>query len=158
MIIENKFQDLILNASIKAALSSYYLVGKKNKIAADKAAVDAMRSELNKIDMVGKVVIGEGELDEAPMLFIGEKLGSMKGGPILDIAVDPLEGTNFAANNLPGALSVIAIAGKSNLLHVPETYMNKISAKVSENGVIDLDFSIKKNINNLSEYKNKNPN
>ena len=116
MIIENKFQDLILNASIKAALSSFYLVGKKNKIAADKAAVDAMRSELNKIDMVGKVVIGEGELDEAPMLFIGEKLGSMKGGPILDIAVDPLEGTNFAANNLPGALSVIAIAGKSNLL------------------------------------------
>ena len=158
MILENKFQDLILNASIKAALSSFYLVGKKNKIAADKAAVDAMRSELNKIDMVGKVVIGEGELDEAPMLFIGEKLGSMKGGPILDIAVDPLEGTNFAANNLPGALSVIAIAGKSNLLHAPETYMNKISAKVSENGVIDLDFSIKKNINNLSEYKNKNPN
>ena len=145
-----------MNASIKAALSSFYLVGKKNKIAADKAAVDAMRSELNKIDMMGEVVIGEGELDEAPMLYIGEKLGSMKG-PNIDIAVDPLEGTNFAANNLPGALSVIAIAGKSNLFNAPETYMNKISANVTEKGVVDLDFSIKNNINNLSEYKNKEP-
>ncbi len=147
-----------MNASIKAALSSFYLVGKKNKIAADKAAVDAMRSELNKIDMVGKVVIGEGELDEAPMLFIGEKLGSMKGGPILDIAVDPLEGTNFAANNLPGALAVIAVSNKSHLFKAPETYMNKISVNFTEPNVVDLDFSTKKNIYNLAEFKNKKPN
>ena len=156
MILEKKFEDMILKVSTRSALSSSYFVGKKDKIAADKAAVDTMRSELNKIDMMGEVVIGEGELDEAPMLYIGEKLGSMNG-PNIDIAVDPLEGTNFAANNLPGALSVIAIAGKSNLFNAPETYMNKISANVTEKGVVDLDFSIKNNINNLSEYKNKEP-
>ena len=156
MILEKKFEDMILKVSTRSALSSSYFVGKKDKIAADKAAVDTMRSELNKIDMIGEIVIGEGELDEAPMLYIGEKLGSMKG-PNIDIAVDPLEGTNFAANNLPGALSVIAIAGKSNLFNAPETYMNKISANITEKGVIDLDFSIKNNIKNLSEYKNKEP-
>ena len=156
MILEKKFEDMILKVSTRSALSSSYFVGKKDKIAADKAAVDTMRSELNKIDMMGEVVIGEGELDEAPMLYIGEKLGSMNG-PNIDIAVDPLEGTNFAANNLPGALSVIAIAGKSNLFNAPETYMNKISANVTEKGVIDLDFSIKNNIKNLSEYLNKEP-
>ena len=111
MILDKKYENLLLNVSLRAALSASLFVGKKDKIAADKAAVDSMRSELNKIDMKGEVVIGEGELDEAPMLYIGEKLGSMKG-PDLDIAVDPLEGTNFAANNLPGALSVIAIAHK----------------------------------------------
>ena len=107
MILEKKFEEKFINVTCRAALSAYHLVGKNDKIAADKAAVDSMRSELNKIDMSGQIVIGEGELDEAPMLYIGEKLGSMKG-PELDIAVDPLEGTNFAAKNLPGALSVIA--------------------------------------------------
>ena len=157
MFLEKIYEDLVLNVSKKAALSSSYLVGKKDKIAADKAAVDAMRSELNKIDMKGEIVIGEGELDEAPMLYIGEKVGTGKG-PNLDIAVDPLEGTNFAANNLPGALSVIALSNKSNLFSAPETYMNKISANVKEKDVIDLDFSIKDNIYNLSEYKNIKPN
>ncbi len=156
MILDKKFEDIILNVSSRAALASSYLVGKKDKVSADKAAVDTMRTELNKIDMTGEIVIGEGELDEAPMLYIGEKLGSMSG-PNIDIAVDPLEGTNFAANNLPGALSVIAIAGKSNLLNAPETYMDKISANVLEKGVIDLDFTVKDNINNLCEYKNKKP-
>jgi len=140
----------------KAALASYHLVGKKDKVAADKAAVDKMRTELNRIDMEGEVVIGEGELDEAPMLFIGEKLGTKKG-PKLDIAVDPLEGTNFVANNLPGALSVISVAEKSNLLKAPETYMNKISANISDPNIIDLDNSVKKNIYNLAEYKDKQP-
>ena len=139
MILDEELEKLFLNVSIKAAYSSYHLVGKKDKNAADKAAVDSMRSELNKINMKGKIVIGEGELDEAPMLYIGERLGT-DIGPELDIAVDPLEGTNFAANNLPGALSVIAIAGKSNLLNAPETYMDKISANVSEDKIIDLDF------------------
>ena len=156
MSLDKKFENLLLNVSSKAALASYKLVGKKNKKAADKAAVDVMRSELNKIDMIGKIVIGEVELDKATMLYIGEKLGSMSG-PELDIAVDPLEGTNFAANNLPGALSVIAISEKNNLLNAPETYMNKISTNVSENKVIDLDYSLKKNIYNLAEYKNKKP-
>ena len=157
MVLEKKYEDLVLNVSKKAALSSSYLVGKKDKIAADKAAVDAMRSELNRIDMKGEIVIGEGELDKAPMLYIGEKVGT-GNGPNLDIAVDPLEGTNFAANNLPGALSVIALSNKSNLFSAPETYMNKISANVKEKDVIDLDFSIKDNIYNLSEYKNTKPN
>ena len=124
MTIDSKFIDLLSNITSRAALAAHFFVGKKDKIAADKAAVDSMRSELNKINMRGKIVIGEGELDEAPMLYIGERVGT-NIGPELDIAVDPLEGTNFAANNLPGALSVIAIAGKSNLLNAPETYMDK---------------------------------
>ena len=92
------------------------------------------------MNIQGKIVIGEGELDDAPMLYIGEQLGN-KNGPELDIAVDPLEGTNFAANNLPGALSVIAVSEKNNLLNAPETYMDKISTRVKEKNVIDLDFS-----------------
>jgi len=156
MTIDKKFIDQFIKVSTRAALASHYLVGKKNKIAADKAAVDAMRLELNKIDMTGEIVIGEGELDEAPMLYIGEKLGTMNG-PKLDIAVDPLEGTNFAANNLPGALSVIAVAEKSNLFNAPETYMEKIATSKIDKGVVDLDYTVKKNILNLSEFKNKSP-
>jgi fructose-1,6-bisphosphatase II / sedoheptulose-1,7-bisphosphatase len=132
------------------------LIGKKDKISADKAAVDSMRSNLNNLEIKGEIVIGEGELDEAPMLYIGEKLGTNKG-PEFDIAVDPLEGTNFAANNLPGALSVIAITEKNNLFKAPETYMEKISTKVIEKNVVDLDYTVKKNISNLSDYLNKNP-
>ena len=156
MAIDKKFIDQLINVSTKAALSSSYLVGKKNKIAADKAAVDSMRDELNKMNIKGRIVIGEGELDEAPMLYIGEELGN-KNGPELDIAVDPLEGTNFVAKNLPGALSVIAVAEKNNLFNAPETYMEKISSNVKEKGVVDLDYPVKKNINNLSDYLNKNP-
>ena len=156
MAIDKKFIDQFINVTSKAALASSYLVGKKDKIAADKAAVDSMRLELNKMDIKGKIVIGEGELDEAPMLYIGEEVGNQKG-PELDIAVDPLEGTNFAANDLPGALSVLAIAEKKNLFNAPETYMEKISTKAKEKNVVDLDYSVKKNISNLSEYLNKKP-
>ena len=154
MGIDKKYVDQIIKVSEKAALASSYLVGKNDKIAADKAAVDSMRSELNKIDMSGEVVIGEGSLDEAPMLYTGELLGN-KNGPKFDIAVDPLEGTNFAANNLPGATSVIAIAEKGNLFNAPETYMDKIATGPIEKGLIDLDFPLKKNISNLAYYLNK---
>jgi len=154
MPIDKKFINQFVNVTTKAALASSYLVGKKDKIAADKAATDSMRKELNKINMNGKIVIGEGELDEAPMLYIGEKLGTTKG-PILDIAVDPLEGTNFVANNLPGGLSVIAAAEKNNLFNAPETYMNKIAVGNVEEGTVDLDYPIKKNISNLADAKNK---
>jgi fructose-1,6-bisphosphatase II / sedoheptulose-1,7-bisphosphatase len=143
MPIDKKFINQFVNVTTKAALASSYLVGKKDKIAADKAATDSMRKELNKINMNGKIVIGEGELDEAPMLYIGETLGTTKG-PILDIAVDPLEGTNFVANNLPGGLSVIAVAEKNNLFNAPETYMHKIAVGNIEEGTVDLDYSIKK--------------
>jgi len=154
MAIDKIYVDRILKVSEKAALASSYLVGKNDKNAADQAAVDSMRSELNKINMNGEVVIGEGSLDEAPMLYTGEKLGN-KNGPFFDIAVDPLEGTNFAANNLPGATSVIAIAEKGNLFNAPETYMNKIAAGPIQKGLIDLDFTIKKNISNLADFLNK---
>jgi len=156
MSIDKKFIDQFIDVTSKAALASSYLVGKKDKIAADKAAVDSMRGELNKINIQGEIVIGEGELDEAPMLYIGEKVGT-NNGPIFDIAVDPLEGTNFAANNLPGALSVIAIAEKGGLFSAPETYMEKIATKVNEKNVIDLDYTVKQNISNLSDSLNKNP-
>ena len=156
MTIDKKFVNKLAIVTSKAALETSYFVGKKDKIAADKAAVDSMRSNLNNFDIRGSIVIGEGELDEAPMLYIGEKLGTNKG-PEFDIAVDPLEGTNFVANNLPGALSVIAIAEKNKLFKAPETYMEKISTKVSDKNVVDLDYSIKKNISNLSDYLNKNP-
>ena len=155
MTIDKKFIDQIIEISSRAAFASSHLVGKNDKIAADKAAVDAMRRYLNQMDINGKVVIGEGELDEAPMLYIGEELGT-KNGPNIDIAVDPLEGTNFAAKNLPGALSVISIAERNNLFHAPETYMNKIAAKVDQKNIVDLDFSVKKNLDNLAQYKNKN--
>jgi len=154
MTIDKKYIDHFINVSSKAALASSYLVGKKDKIAADQAAVDSMRSELNKINMNGEVVIGEGSLDEAPLLYTGELLGNKKG-PSFDIAVDPLEGTNFAANNLPGAITVIAIAEKGNLFNAPETYMDKIATGKIDKGLVDLDNPLKKNISNLADFLNK---
>ncbi len=150
----NEISDVTSNA----AIACYPFLGKKDKILADKAATDEMRTRLNKLDIDGKVVIGEGELDNAPMLFIGERLGTGKG-PSIDIAVDPVEGTNFAANNLPGALSVLAISNKGNLFNAPETYMNKIAVgKDIPKDAIDLDFSIEKNIKNIAESTNKDIN
>jgi fructose-1,6-bisphosphatase II / sedoheptulose-1,7-bisphosphatase len=154
MALDKKFVDQFVNVTVKAASAASLLVGKKDKNAADQAAVDSMRDELNKIDMVGEVVIGEGSLDEAPMLYTGEILGNKKG-PTLDIAVDPVEGTNFVANNLPGGITVLAIAEKNNLFNAPETYMNKIATGKIDKGLIDLDFTIEKNIKNLSDFKNK---
>jgi fructose-1,6-bisphosphatase II / sedoheptulose-1,7-bisphosphatase len=154
MAIDKKFIDHFTNITSRAAIASSFFIGKKDKIAADKAAVDSMRSELNKINMTGKVVIGEGALDEAPMLYTGEILGT-KNGPNFDIAVDPVEGTNFVANNMPGGIAVLAIAEEGNLFNAPETYMNKIATGKIENGLIDLDFPLKKNIKNLSEFMNK---
>ena len=154
MTIDKKFIEQFILVTSKAALAASYLVGKKDKIAADQAAVDSMRTELNKIDMNGQVVIGEGTLDEAPLLYTGEFLGT-KIGPDFDIAVDPVEGTNFVANNLPGGITVLAISEKGNLFNAPETYMNKIATGKIDKGLIDLDYPIEKNIKNLSEFKNK---
>ena len=154
MAIDKKFIDQFIKVTSKAALAASYKIGKKDKNGADQAAVDSMRAELNKIDMNGKVVIGEGTLDEAPLLYTGEFLGS-KNGPEFDIAVDPVEGTNFVANNLPGAIAVISIGEKGNLFNAPETYMNKIATGKIDKGLIDLDYPLEKNIKNLSNYKNK---
>ena len=155
MTLDKELLNNLVNITSSAAMSSFPHVGKKNKELTDKAATDDMRKNLNKLDISGEVVIGEGELDEAPMLYIGEKLGTGKG-PFIDIAVDPVEGTNFVANNLPGALSVLAVSNKGNLFHAPETYMNKIAVG---NDVpidaVDLDFSVEKNIKNIADVKNK---
>ena len=155
MELSKKLLDKIINVTSKAAIACYPHLGKKDKILADKAATDEMRKNLNMLDIDGKVVIGEGELDKAPMLFIGEKLGTCKG-PSIDIAVDPVEGTNFVANNLPGALSVLALSIKGNLFSAPETYMDKLAVgKDVPNDAVDLDYSIEKNIKNIADSKNK---
>ena len=155
MALKKELINKILTVTSKAAISCHKFLGKNDKINADKAATDTMRNEINKLEINGEVVIGEGELDKAPMLYIGEKLGA--GGNLdIDIAVDPVEGTNFVAKNLPGALSVIAVAEKGNLFHAPETYMDKlaVSNKVPHEA-IDLDFSLEKNIKNLADALNK---
>ena len=155
MSIDSKYLNLFIKATEKAAIGASRFIGKHDKIAADKGAVDPMREELNKINMEGTVVIGEGEMDEAPMLYIGEKLGTLKG-PKFDIAVDPLEGTKFTANNQPNAFSVIAIAKKGDLLSAPDTYMEKIAigANLPKN-LLDLDNTVEQNIKLLSVAKNK---
>jgi len=155
MNLDKELIDKLVYITSSASIACHKYIGKNDKIIADKAATDAMRMNLNKLDVDGKVVIGEGELDEAPMLYIGEKLGTGKG-PSIDIAVDPLEGTNFVAKNLPGAMSVIAITSKGNLFNAPETYMDKIAVgKDVPKDATDLDFSIEKNIKNIAESKNK---
>jgi fructose-1,6-bisphosphatase II / sedoheptulose-1,7-bisphosphatase len=155
--INPKLLDKFIRVCERAAFGASKFRGKNDKVAADQAAVDEMRAELNKIEMKGKIVIGEGEMDEAPMLFIGEKLGT-NSGEELDIAVDPLEGTNFAAKNLPNAISVMAITKKGGLLSAPDTYMEKIAigSHLPKN-IIDLDNSVEKNIKLLAEAKNITP-
>ena len=155
MSIEKKFLNLFIKVTEKAAIGASKFIGKKDKIAADKGAVDPMRRELNKINMEGTVVIGEGEMDEAPMLYIGEKLGTLNG-PKFDIAVDPLEGTKFTANGEPNAFSVLAISEKGGLLSAPDTYMEKIviGSNLPSN-LMDIDHGVEKNIKILAEAKNK---
>ena len=156
MNFKKEFLDNIINVTSNAAIACHKHLGKKDKILVDKAATDIMRTNLNDLDIDGKIVIGEGELDEAPMLYIGEKLGTGKGYAV-DIAVDPLEGTNFAANNLPGALSVISISEKGNLFNAPETYMDKLAVgKNVPYDATDLDFPVEKNLKNIADAKNKN--
>ena len=157
MIIDKKYINPFILATERAAYGASLYKGKGDKIAADQSAVDEMRNQLNKINMKGRIVIGEGELDEAPMLYIDEEVGN-KSGEELDIAVDPLEGTNFTAKNLPNALSVLAVTRKGNLLHAPDIYMEKIAIGSGfPKNLVDLDFSVKKNIERLSDAKNTSP-
>ena len=154
MSIDSKFLNLFIKATEKAAIGASKFIGKKDKIGADKGAVDPMRRELNKINMEGSIVIGEGEMDEAPMLYIGEKLGTLTG-PKFDIAVDPLEGTKFTANNQPNAFSVLAISNKGDLLKAPDVYMEKIAVGTNlPKNLLDLDNGVEKNIKLLAEAKN----
>ena len=155
MSIDKKFLKLFTKVTEKAAIGASKYIGKNDKIGADKGAVDPMRRELNKINMEGTVVIGEGEMDEAPMLYIGEKLGTLNG-PKFDIAVDPLEGTKFTANGEPNAFSVLAISEKGGLLSAPDSYMKKIviGSNLPKN-LMDIDNGVEKNIKLLAEAKNK---
>jgi len=156
-LIDPKLLKKFTRVCERAAFGASKFRGKNDKIAADQAAVDEMRSELNKIEMKGKVVIGEGEMDEAPMLFIGEEIGTGKGDE-LEIAVDPLEGTNFTAKNLPNAIAVLAVTKKGGLLSAPDTYMEKIAIGSGfPKGIIDLDNSVEKNIKLLAEAKKTTP-
>ena len=155
MSIDKSYLDKFIRSTEKAAYGASSFIGKGDKNAADQGAVDLMRQELNKINMNGKVVIGEGEMDEAPMLYIGEKVGTKKG-QTLDIALDPLEGTNFVAKNLPNSFSMLAVSEKGNLFSAPDTYMEKIAIGTDmPTNLLDLDNSVKKNIELLSEAKNK---
>jgi fructose-1,6-bisphosphatase II / sedoheptulose-1,7-bisphosphatase len=136
----------------KAAIACYDWIGKGNEKLADQAAVNAMRDELNKMNIAGTVVIGEGERDEAPMLYIGEKVG--QGSLEIDIALDPLEGTTICATANPNSLAVIAFAHKGNFLHAPDVYMDKIAVGGGlPLGVVDLDNSPQNNLKNLAAAK-----
>ena len=144
----------LVRVSEFAALAASKFIGRGDEKAADQAAVDAMRNCLNSLTISGKVVIGEGERDEAPMLYIGEEVGL--GGPKVDIALDPLEGTTITANGGENAMAVIALAQEGGFLNAPDVYMEKISANVQNNQVISLQQSLKSNIQELAKYKKVN--
>ena len=153
-----EFQDRMLSLGLArvseaAALASAKLIGKGDEKAADQAAVNAMREQLNMLDIAGVVVIGEGERDEAPMLFIGEEVGTGKG-PGVDIALDPLEGTTLTAKDMPNALTVIAMGPRGSMLHAPDTYMDKLAIGPGfEKDVVTLDMTPGERVEALAKAK-----
>src|SRR5215217_5563427 len=156
-VIERILTLELVRVTERAAVASARLRGQGREKAADQAAVDAMRRELNKLPIDGTVVIGEGERDEAPMLFIGEQVGA-KNGPKVDIAVDPLEGTTLCAKNMPGAIATMAMAEGGTLLNAPDVYMDKIAVGPGySKGVVDLDAPPEQNIRNLAKAKGVQP-
>jgi fructose-1,6-bisphosphatase II / sedoheptulose-1,7-bisphosphatase len=156
-MIERIFSIEIARVTERAAVAAARLRGRGAEKKSDQAAVDAMRRELAKLPIDGTVVIGEGEMDEAPMLFIGEKVGT-KFGPKVDIAVDPLEGTTLCAKNMPGAIATLAMAEEGALLHAPDIYMDKIAIGPGYvKGVVDLDAPGDENIRNLAKAKGVKP-
>jgi fructose-1,6-bisphosphatase II / sedoheptulose-1,7-bisphosphatase len=147
----------IVRVTERAAVSAARLCGQGDKVAADQAAVDAMRRELNKIPIDGTVVIGEGERDKAPMLFIGEKVGN-SNGPKVDIAVDPLDGTTLCAKGMPGAIATMAMAEGGTLLNAPDVYMQKIAIGPGyDRNVVELDAPPEENIRRLAKAKGVQP-
>lgn len=154
----NDFNDRALSLGLArvseaAAIACAPLIGRGDEKAADQAAVDAMRTQLNKLDISGVVVIGEGERDEAPMLFIGEEVGNGTG-PGVDIALDPLEGTTLTAKDMPNALAVIAMGPRGSMLHAPDTYMDKLAIGPGyAEGVVSLDMSPRERVEALAKTK-----
>lgn len=145
----------IVRVTEAAAIASAKWMGRGLKNEADEAATSAMRALFDTIPMHGRVVIGEGEMDEAPMLYIGEELGLRNGGPEVDIAVDPLEGTNIVAKGGNGAITVVAIADRGNLLHAPDMYMEKIAVGPESKGKVDINASVTENLKAVAKAKNK---
>jgi fructose-1,6-bisphosphatase II / sedoheptulose-1,7-bisphosphatase len=157
LMMERVLSIEIVRVTERAAVNAARLRGRGDEKSADQAAVDAMRRELNNLPIDGTVVIGEGELDEAPMLFIGEKVGN-KAGPKVDIAVDPLEGTTLCAKNMSGAIATLAMAENGTLLHAPDIYMEKIAIGPGyPKGVVDLDAPAEENIRSLAKAKGVRP-
>jgi fructose-1,6-bisphosphatase II / sedoheptulose-1,7-bisphosphatase len=157
LVLERILTLEIVRVTERAAVSAARLRGRGLEKSSDQAAVDAMRRELNRLPIDGTVVIGEGEIDEAPMLYIGERVGN-KNGPKVDIAVDPLEGTTLCAKNMPGAIATIAMADGGTLLHAPDCYMDKIAIGPGcPKGTIDLDAPVEENIINLAKAKGVKP-
>ena len=156
------FNDRMLSLGLArvseaAALASARLIGRGDEKAADQAAVNAMRDQLNKLDIKGVVVIGEGERDEAPMLYIGEEVGTGQG-PEVDIALDPLEGTTLTAKDMPNALAVIAMAPRGTLLHAPDTYMEKLAIGPGyDEGIVTLDMDPAERVRQLARAKGGTP-
>ncbi|HYP58401.1 MAG TPA: class II fructose-bisphosphatase [Beijerinckia sp.] len=156
-IIERVLTLEFVRVAERAAVAAARLRGRGDEKLADKAAVDAMRRELNRLPIEGTIVIGEGERDEAPMLFIGEEVGT-KLGPKIDIAVDPLEGTTLCAKDMPGSIAVFSAAASGTLLHAPDVYMDKIAIGPGyPQGVVDLDASPEDNIHALAKAKGVKP-
>jgi len=153
--MERSLSMEVVRVTEAAAIESAKWMGRGDKISADDAATTAMRTMFDTIPMHGTVVIGEGEMDEAPMLYIGEELGLRNGGPEVDIAVDPLEGTNIVAKGSNGALTVLAIADKGNLLNAPDMYMEKIAVGPEAAGKVDINASVTANLKAVAKAKNK---
>src|SRR6201991_1417494 len=153
LLLERVLTLEIVRVTERAAVSAARLRGHGNEKASDQAAVDAMRRELNKLPIDGTVVIGEGERDEAPMLFIGERVGT-RTGPKVDIAVDPLEGTTLCAKDMPGSIAVMAMAQAGSLLNAPDVYMEKIAIGPGyPRGIVDIDMTPEENIRSLAKAK-----
>ena len=150
------YNSKILKVSQLAAIAVYNFIGKKDETSADRAAVESMRTELNKIDFNGTIVIGEGERDKAPMLYIGEKVGNGKSYINLDIALDPLEGTKITANNQKNALTVISLGNRKSFLNAPDVYMEKLAVGPNlPKNFLDLDMPFEVIVEKLAEYKKK---
>ncbi|HEY6705677.1 MAG TPA: fructose-bisphosphatase class II family protein, partial [Xanthobacteraceae bacterium] len=157
LAIERVLTLEIVRVTERAAVAAARLTGRGNEKAADQAAVNAMRRELNNLPINGTIVIGEGERDEAPMLFIGEAVGN-RNGPAVDIAVDPLEGTTLCAKNMPGAIATMAMAEAGTLLNAPDVYMEKIAIGPGyPAGIVDLDAPAEENIRALAKAKRVEP-
>jgi fructose-1,6-bisphosphatase class II len=161
MSLDLTFEQDFIRVTEKAAVAAAKTMGRGNRRGSDFVAVEAMRAELDTLDIAGRVVIGEGERDEAPMLYVGEEVGRLKGrieeaeaeagAAVVDIAVDPLEGTNLCATGAAGAIAVLAAAERGGLLHAPDTYMDKIVVGPTARGRIDIDAPVKENLRNIAD-------